>query len=77
MYIQQGEKIKLKNILLNIVFTNLLRDESLASEKLSSVLFGRGKLKITIKHHLGCCRATRALVPQNLRPRAGDSMQLD
>ena len=34
---------------------NLLRDESLASEKVCTVLFVRGRLKITLKPHTACC----------------------
>ena len=34
---------------------NLLRDESLASEKLCTVSFGRDRLKITMKRHAACC----------------------
>ena len=33
---------------------NLLRDESFAPEKLSTVLFGTGRLKITMKRHMAC-----------------------
>ena len=29
--------------------------ESLAPQKLCTVLFGRGRLKITMKRHLACC----------------------
>ena len=32
----------------------LSRDESLAPEKVCTVLFGRGKLKITMKRHTAC-----------------------
>ena len=90
MYLQQGVKIKLKNIHLNIVLLylqhsitiinrNLLRNESLASEKLCTVVFGRGRLKITMKRYdtkLAACanitQATHACAVQNLRPRDGD-----
>ena len=55
--------IKLKNIHLNIVFTlqylqsvaiinrNQPGDESSATEKLSTILFGTGRPEITIKRH--------------------------
>ena len=59
---------------------NLLGDESFAPEKLCTVLFGTGRLKKTMKHHVACymcqdytfTQATHVHVPQNLRPRAGD-----
>ena len=38
-----------------MVFTNLLRDKSLAPEKACTVLFARGKLKTTMKRHVACC----------------------
>ena len=70
-YLQKG---------VTIINENLLGDESLAPEKLCTILFGSGRLKITMKRHAACCRsqdytftqATRARAPQNLRPRAGD-----
>ena len=34
---------------------NLPRDESLTPEKVCTVLFGRGRLKITMKRHTACC----------------------
>ena len=69
MYLQQGAMI---------VHRNLLRDESLAPEKLCTVLFGRNRLKITVKRHtrLATCAnitlATCGRAPQNLKPQAGD-----
>ena len=63
MYLQQGVKIKLNNIHLNIVFTNLLSDESLAPENICTVLFGKGKLKITMKQHAACAYDIKQLVP--------------
>ena len=62
---------------------NLPRDKSLAPEKVCIVLFGRGRLKITMKRHtaIAACaniaQATRVRAPQNLRPLAGDRMRLD
>ena len=64
LYLQQG---------LMIINRNLLRDESLAPEKLCTALFGRGRLKITMKRHI--TQATRT--PRNSRPRAEDCMRLD
>ena len=58
--------IKLKNIHLTIVFTNLLGEESLAPEKACrpTVLFARSKLKITMKRHVPYC--VRQLVVENI-----------
>ena len=58
-------------------------DESLAPEKLCTILFGAGRLKITLKHHVACCmsqdytftQATRTHAPQNLRPQTGVCIQ--
>ena len=38
-----------------IINRNLLGDESLAPEKLCTVLFGTGGLKITMERHVACC----------------------
>ena len=38
-----------------IINRNLQGEESLSTEKLCSVLFGAGRLKITMKHHAACC----------------------
>ena len=46
MYLQQDEKT---------INRDLPRDESLAPEKVCTVLFGRGRLKITMKRHTACC----------------------
>ena len=50
-----------------IINRNLLGDELLAPEKLCGVLFGTGKLKITMKHHTACCECqdytNKQLVP--------------
>ena len=46
---------KLTTIHLNTVFTNQLSNESLAPEKACTVLFGRGKLKTTMKRQAACC----------------------
>ena len=59
-------------------------DESLAPEKLCNLLLGTGKLKITMKHHVACCKcycskiaqATCARVPLNFRLRAADCICL-
>ena len=46
LYLQQDVKT---------INRNLPRDESLAPEKVCTVLFGRGRLKITMKRHTACC----------------------
>ena len=38
-----------------IINRNLLRNDSLATEKLCTVLFGKNRLKITMKRHSACC----------------------
>ena len=40
---------------LNFVLANMLSNESLAPEKVCTVFFGRGKLKITMKRLAACC----------------------
>ena len=58
-------------------------DESLVPEKLSTILFGTGRLKITMKRHAACCvcqdytftEATRARTPQNWKPPAEDCIR--
>ena len=64
-----------------IINRNLLGDELLAPEKLCGVLFGTGKLKITMKHHTACCECqdytNKQLVPtthvsQNFKPLAAN-----
>ena len=65
-----------------IINRNLLKDESLAPEKLCIAWFGGGRLKITIEHHTlaayaNIIQVTYACEPPNLRPQAGDCMRLD
>ena len=75
LYLQQGVTIKNRN---------LLGDESLAPEKLCTVLFGTARLKVIMKRLAAWCvcqddtfaQATRACSPQNLRPLAGDCIRL-
>ena len=66
MYLQQNVKINLQisietllllhlQQIVTIVNRNLPRDESLANENVCTVLFGRNRLKITIKRHREFC----------------------
>ena len=60
---------------------SLPRDESLAPEKVCTVLFGRGRLKVTMKRHTAAACANIAQVirvraQQNLRPLDRDRMCL-
>ena len=55
----------------------MLKSDFLVFEKLCTVLFGKGRLKITMKRYAACCvyqdytftQATCAGAPQNLRPK--------
>ena len=71
LYLQQNVKT---------INRNLPRDESLAPEKVCTVLFGRGRLEITmnVTRLVACAniaQATRVRALQNLRPLAGNRMQ--
>ena len=60
-----------------IINKNLQVNEPLAPKKLCTILFGTGRLKITMKRHTTCnmCQdytRNSASVLQNLRPLAGD-----
>ena len=62
-----------------IINRNLPGDEFLALEKLCTVLFCTGKLKITKKRTAACAKITQATcarAPQNSITRAADCMRL-
>ena len=74
LYLQRG---------VTIINRNLLGVETLAPEKLCTMLFGTDRLKITMKRQAACCvcqdysftQAIRAHAPHNLRPRTGDCIR--